>query len=569
MIPQKERGNNLLLKGLILSHPYVIIALLLLSLLGTLFSLATPLIMGKLIDTVLIGKDTSLLVPIILGMSGLFLVSALSSYISNNLRGKLNLVLFKELANDLFGSVQEASLSDLQKIKTGDLMTRTIGNSNVAVQTVTSIIPQIVVSVFSFILPFVIMFSLNPKLAVIASSPIILFIISSVYYGNKVKIYQRSSLDSAAGMNSFLKEAFAIVPLTKVFMLERWIHDKFETHMAKYYDASWDVVRVSSMSSSMGMVIYGIPILLVLSFGSLEVISGSMSLGTFTAFMGYIGLFFSPVQMLSILWTSYKGSMASFDRVGEVFSLKKESWGENHLAPGVEKIEFNNIGFAYDSRTILNGFNATFIRGRNYLIGDNGSGKTTLIKLLCGIYRPDKGMILINGQDLGSLKKDSLRKSVSVVFSDALVFDGTIYENILIGDISAPREAVVNAAKKAELHEFVMRLQNQYETNVGESGLNLSSGEKQKIALARVILRDSPVIIFDEFTRSIDAESKRSIYSVIRQLENKIIIIITHDMNDIEKEARVVTLERRIGLDIQTAHLVSPAADALAVSRAG
>ncbi|MFA4929087.1 MAG: ABC transporter ATP-binding protein [Patulibacter sp.] len=569
MIPQKERGNNQLLKDLILSHPFAIIALLLLSLLGTLFSLATPLIMGNLIDTVLIGKDTSLLVPIILGMSGLFLVSALSGYISNNLRGKLNLVLFKELANDLFGSVQEASLSDLQKIKTGDLMTRTIGNTNVAVQTVTSIIPQIVVSVFSFILPFVIMFTLNPKLAVIASFPIILFIISSVYYGNKVKKYQRSSLDSAAGMNSFLKEAYSIVPLTKVFLLEQWIHDKFETHMSKYYDASWDVVRVSSMSSSIGMVIYGIPILLVLTFGSLEVISGSMSLGTFTAFMGYIGLFFSPVQMLSVFWTSYKGSLASFDRIGEVFSLKKESWGENQLASDVERIEFNNVGFSFDERTILKGFNATFIRGRNYLIGDNGSGKTTLIKLLCGIYRPDKGSILINGLDLGSLKKDSLRKSVSVVFSDALVFDGTIYENILIGDISASREAVVSAAKKAELHEFVMRLQNKYETEVGESGLNLSSGEKQKIALARVILRDSPVIIFDEFTRSIDAESKRSIYSVIRQLENKIIIIITHDMNDIEKEARVITLERRIGLEIHDARQVLPAADALAVSRAG
>jgi len=558
-----------MLKDLILSHPFAITALLLLSLLGTLFSLATPLIMGQLIDTVLIGKNTSLLVPIILGMSGLFLVSALSGYISNNIRGRLNLVLFKELAYDLFGSVQEASLTDLQKIKTGDLLTRTIGNTNVAVQTVTSIIPQIAVSVFSFILPFAIMFTLDPKLAVIASFPIILFIISSVYYGNKVKKYQRSSLDSAAGMNSFLKEAYSIVPLTKVFLLEQWIHDKFETHMSKYYDASWDVVRVSSMSSSVGMVIYGIPILLVLTFGSLEVISGSMSLGTFTAFMGYIGLFFSPIQMLSVFWTSYKGSLASFDRIGEVFSLKKESWGENQLAPVVEKIEFKNVGFAYDTRAILNGFNATFIRGRNYLIGDNGSGKTTLIKLLCGIYRPDKGSILINGQDLGSLRKDSLRKSVSVVFSDALVFDGTIYENILIGDISASREAVVNAAKKAELHEFVTGLPCQYETEVGEAGLSLSSGEKQKIALARVILRDSPVIIFDEFTRSIDAESKRSIYSVIRQLDNKIIVIITHDMNDIEKEARVITLERRMGQEIQDARQVLPAADVLAVSRAG
>ncbi|MFA4860406.1 ABC transporter ATP-binding protein [Methanoregula sp.] len=556
-----------MLKGLTLSHPYAIITLLLLSILGTLFSLATPLIMGLLIDNVLIGKDIALLVPILLGMSGLFLISALSDYISNNIRGKLNLVLFKELTHDLFGAVQEASLKDLQKIKTGDLLTRTIGNTNVAVQTVTSIIPQIVVTVFGFILPLLIMLSLNPRLTLISMFPIVLFVISSVYYGKKVKVYQRNSLDSTAGMNSFLKETYSIVPLIKVYMLERWMHGKFDTYLSKYYNASWDVVKVSSMSNAVGMIIYGVPTLLVLTFGSIEVINGSMSIGVFTAFIGYIGLFFLPIQMLSVLWTSYKGSLASFDRIGEIFSLKKESWGENRLTPDVEKIEFNNVGFSYDTRTILKGFNATFIRGRNYLIGDNGSGKTTLIKLLCGLYHPDQGTILIGGQNLVSLRRDSLRESVSVVFSDALVFDGTIYENILIGNIAASREEVVNAAKKAKLHDFVMYLKKQYETDVGESGLNLSSGEKQKIALARVILRDSPIIIFDEFTRSIDAESKKSIYSVIRQLDNKIIIIITHDMNDIEKGSRVVTIERNTVSAIHDTHIVPSAADPMAASK--
>ena len=544
MIPQKERGSNQLLKGLILSHLFAIIALVLLSLFGTLFSLATPMILGRLIDSVLVGKDTSLLVPIILGMSGLFLLSALSGYLSNIIRGRLNLVLFKELAHDFFGAVQEASLTDLQKIKTGDLLTRTIGNTYTAVSTVTSILPQIIVTIVGFILPFTIMFALNPNLAVIISCPIVLFIISSVYYGNKVKKYQRDSLDFAAGMNSFLKEAYSIVPLTKVFLLEQWVREKFDAHLAKYYDASYDVVRVSSMSSSVGMVIYGIPTLLVLIFGSMEVISGTMSLGTFTAFMGYIGMFYSPVQLLSMYWTTYKSSLASFDRVGEVFSLKKEQWGKNTLPSRVEKIEFDTIGFSYGPRAVLKDFSATFVQGRNYLIGDNGSGKSTLIKLLCGLYRPDKGSIIIGGEDLASLSRESLRKSVSVVFADALVFDGTIYENIFIGDMSASREDVENAAKKAELDEFIMRLPGKYETEVGESGLNLSSGEKQKIALARVILRDSPIIIFDEFTRSIDIESKKSIFSVIRKMDDKIIIIITHVHQEIENNCNLVEIEK-------------------------
>lgn len=533
----KEPDNSQMLKDIILSHPYAILALLLLSVLGTVFSLATPLILGLLIDNVLVSRETQLLVPILIAMSGIFLVSALANYLSNNIRGRLNLMLFKELAHDLFGVIQDASLKDLQKIKTGDLLTRTVVNTSMAVQTITSIIPQIIVSVFSIILPFFILFSINPTLAVLSMSPVTLFIISSYYYGKKVKVFQRQSLDSAAGMNSFLKEAFSIVPLTKVFMLERWMHDRFDTHMSDYYDASWDVVKISSMSTSLGMVIYGIPTLLVLTFGSMNVLKGSMSLGTFTVFMGYIGLFFSPVQMLSALWANYKGSQASFDRIAEIFSLQKEVWGEKVLPSLVSKIEFDGICFSYGTRAVLMDFHATFMRGKNYIIGDNGSGKTTLIKLLCGLYRPDKGTITINDLDISSLCKESLRKSISVVFSDALVFDGSIYDNILVGDLSASHEAVMDAAKKAEFHNFVMALPGRYETEVGESGLNLSSGERQKLALARVILRDSPVLIFDEFTKSIDAESKRSILSVINKMNDKIVIIITHDNSEIDRDA--------------------------------
>jgi len=298
------------------------------------------------------------------------------------------------------------------------------------------------------------------------------------------------------------------------------------------------------MSSSIGMIIYGIPTFLVLIFGSLDVITGIMSVGTFVAFITYTGRFFSPIQSLSLLWMTYKGSQASLDRIGEVLSLKKELWGIKSLATCLEKIEFEDICFSYDKRIIFNNFSATFKNGRNYLVGDNGSGKSTLIRLLCGLYRPDRGTILIDGQDLSSLSRESLRKSVSVVFSDALIFDGTISENILMGDRSASREDMMNAAKKAQLHEFVLGLPGQYETEVGESGLNLSSGEKQKIALARVILRDSPIIIFDEFTRSIDIESKKSILSVIRKMDNKIIIIITHDSEEIENNCNLVGIEK-------------------------
>jgi ABC-type bacteriocin/lantibiotic exporter with double-glycine peptidase domain len=298
------------------------------------------------------------------------------------------------------------------------------------------------------------------------------------------------------------------------------------------------------MNSAVSILIYSVPAILVLAFGGMEVIQGTMTIGTLTAFMGYIGVFYSPVHQISGFWSNYKSSQASYDRISEILALANDDCDKSKLLVTRGEIEFERVHFSNNDRIILNDFNTTFTMGRNYLMGDNGSGKTTIARLLCGLYTPDRGKILIDGQDISDVSRNSLRSSVSVVFSDSLLFDGTIADNILFGDLSATKEEMVLAAKKAELHEFVMRLPAQYDTNVGESGLNLSSGEMQKIALARVILRNSPIIIFDEFTRSIDIESKKSIFSVINQLNDKTIIIITHDMNDIEKDGRIVEIGR-------------------------
>lgn len=274
----------------------------------------------------------------------------------------------------------------------------------------------------------------------------------------------------------------------------------------------------------------------------MAVIEGSMTIGTLTAFMAYVGLFFSPIQQISSLWTNYKSSQASYDRLSEITNLKKEISNKKPLVITNGEIHFDNVCFSYNDRIILKDFNAVFLQGMNYLVGDNGTGKTTILNLISCLYVPDRGEIIIDGQKLSQTNIGSLRKCIAIVFSDSIIFDGTIFENILIGNFSATKNDVIDAAKKAGLHEFVMKLSKQYNSDVGESGLSLSSGEKQKIALARVILSDSPIIIFDEFTRSIDAESKKAIYSVIRQLKNKTIIIITHDTRDIEPDGKIISL---------------------------
>ncbi|NMB78637.1 MAG: ABC transporter ATP-binding protein [Methanomicrobiales archaeon] len=544
MTSQMVSGYNRLLWEMSRSHLPALAGIIILNILGMLFTIASPLIMGFLIDSVLIGRNTDLLIPVLLLMTGIYLLSALSEYLSAQIKGRLDITLFTEFSSRVLNKVQRSGYYDVQQFKTGDLQVRTAGNAYSIIQTVTGTAPQILVTILGIFLPVVIMVSLNAQITLIILLPVFLFVISSWYFGNRIKTLQRPSLDASADLQSFLKEAYASLPLIKVYKLEDWVHRRYNEHLSRYTCASINVVKVGSLNSAVTMLIYGIPSILIVILGSVAVIQGTITIGTLTAFIGYVGLFFSPVQTLSMYWNNYKSSQASYDRIKEIFDLTADNAGEEQFPVFVKRIDFESVTFSYDGRIILRDFCATFSTGRNFLLGDNGSGKTTIAKLLCGLYKPESGMITFEGRDISEINQDSLRSSVSVVFSDSLIFDGTIAENILLGDLSATEDEMVLAAKKAKLHEFVVKLPEHYDTRVGESGMKLSSGEKQKIALARIILRDSPIIIFDEFTRSIDIESKKSIYSVINQLNNKIIIIITHDMNDVDEGGRIVVLQR-------------------------
>ena len=540
-MPRKEYGYNRLLREICLARPFTYLAVIMLSISGMLFAIISPLIMRALIDDVLIGKNTALLTPLLAAMAGLFFVSALSNYLSARVRGTLNILLYREFSSRVFSRLQQAEYASVRKFRTGDLLTRVTGNVMTVVQTAIRTIPQILVTSLGIILPVAIMVSLDAGLAAAVIVPALLFAFSALWFGKRMKAAQRPALEAEAGIQSYLKQNLESAPLIRVFGLENWAEEKYERQLSHYTDTSVSVVKLVSLSSAVTMLIYSVPTILILTLGSISVLEGTLTVGTLTAFIAYVSLFLSPVLQISDLWNSYKSSQASYERIGDVLELDNGTEGNVPLpAGGPGDIRFENIGFSYDDRVILSNFNGHFTRGINYLIGENGSGKSTVLRLLCRLYSPDRGRITINGTELSSVRRKDLRSYVSIVFSDALIFDGSIYDNILIGNLAATQDDVMLSAHRAGLDKLINSLPQRFDTEVGESGHNLSSGEMQKIALARVLLRDSPVIVFDEFTRSIDAESKLSIYEVIRQLSDKTVIIVTHNRGDIQDGSNIV-----------------------------
>jgi ABC-type bacteriocin/lantibiotic exporter with double-glycine peptidase domain len=543
-------------------HIPTLILIFVLSIFTLLFSFISPLFIRSLVDNVFVGRVQGLFIYIILAIIGMYIVSSIASYFNSYVTGKLSLVLLKEVSESIFNVVQFASLKSSQSIKVGDMITRIMGNTQIAINIPVRILPSLFMSVVSIVVPFTIMLTLNYKLALIVMSPVVLFALSSAIFGKRMEKIQKAFLTVNASIYSFLKENLSIIPLVKVFNLESWSQNRFNHQIDDYYGISLNYTKVSSLNSSLSSLILGVPIVLLITFGGYMVIGGTISLGTFTAFLSYTSIFFSPISQLSSIWTSYKSSLPAFDRLKEIYDMEGENGVDNVIAIKKGVITFENVYFSYDNRIILKEFNATFIPGLNYIVGDNGTGKSTILKLICSLYPADKGNIKIDGQDINRIKRNSLIKNVSMIFSDPYLFDGSIYENIRIGNLDATKEEIIAVSKIVKVHDFIESTTNKYNTEVGENGLMLSSGEKQKIALARAILKDSPIILLDEVTKSIDKDSRDAINDVITDLmAEKTVIIVTHNINEINVNSNIIRLDEDIELDDSIKPVIYPLPD--------
>lgn len=509
-----------------------------LSILSSIFTLVSPLFVQIIIDDVLLNKNLSLLFPILIYLVVFYVLSTIAVFSQNYLSEYIRIKILQDKTLKLL----DIFVLTNEYFSGGDLLSRFIDNLRLVSTILCLTIPSFVLNIISLILPLCIMIYINKFLCVIIIIPTLLALLIFYILGDRIEKIEEKLLKTNSQIFSFLKEFFVLKNFIKAYAIQNFFLNKFIIKLDKYKKESMQFSKYSSANISSEYLLTGVPMLILIISGSYLIIRDELTLGSFTAFLTYISLFFGPMMQLGVLWATYKSTLPAVTRIKEIYDLKDETVYDKILTVDEGLVELDKVSFSFDFK-ILSNFSCTFYPGINYLVGDNGSGKSTILKLICKVYSPDKGFIKIDGQDIRNVSMGDLSKYVGIVFSEPYLFEDTIYNNLVLGISDIENVDVFNACKKVNVHEFIMSLPNQYNTIIKEEGCNFSAGEKQKISLARVLIRNPKIILLDEVTRSIDKKSKAEIKESIHSLKDeKTIIIVDHEFCDVSSDFNIVKL---------------------------
>lgn len=500
------------------------------AILSTIFTILSPLLVRNIIDEVILQKDISLLIPIILQLLSLYLLSTIAIFCENYLNEYLRIKIFKEKTCYLLPIL----MKNHYKINEGDLISRLTDNLRTIIHMLTFLVPKIIVNVISIVLPLAIMIFINFKLFIFSIIPALLSILFFSVYGKKLENIEKEVLDNNSQLFSIFREIFHIKEFIESYHVHELFLNKYDEKINRYKNKTMKFAKYSSIVISFESILTGIPMLLLIIFGSYMLINNEITLGNFIAFTSYILLFFTPMMELGENWVSYKTTLPAIYRIEELYELNnfdKKRINKLTITEGI--IEFKKVSFSYDKKKIFEDLNLIIKPGINYVVGDNGSGKTTLLKLISNLKSPEMGVILVDNQNLENIQKKSITENIGIVFSKPYLYEDSIYNNMVLGNTNITNEEIINISKKVNVHDFIMSLPDKYETIIDENAINLSDGEKQKIALCRILLRKPKILLFDEVTHSIDKQSREEIKNCIKSLGNyKTIIIIDHYLDE-------------------------------------
>ena len=482
----------------------------------------------------------------------LYLLRILFRYLSNFLAHKAAWYLVGDLRTRTYDKLEHMHLGYFHDKQTGDLMSRIVNDTRDFELLYAHMIPETITNIVTFSGVLIVLLTINWKLALITCAPIPLIFASGIIFSKKVRPYFRISQKKMGELNGKLQDNLSGIHEIQSFGREEYETERVNERNFEHIRAMLKALRISAVFHPSVEFISSLGTILVVAFGGYLAFREGLSVADIVAFLLYLGLFYGPVSGLANLLENMQQSMAGAERVLDILDAPAEIHdiiGAESLGKIKGEIIFDHVSFSYGEDTpVLKDVSFVCRPGQMLaLVGPTGVGKTTLTQLISRFYEPSDGRILIDGHDIRCVTVESLRRNISPVLQDTFLFNGTISENIGYAVPDASMEDIEAAAKAANIHSDIMEMPDGYNTKVGERGIRLSGGQKQRIAIARAILRKSPIIILDEATASVDVETEQKIQSAIAGISGSCtIIVIAHRLSTIRNADQILVIENGI-----------------------
>lgn len=453
-----------------------------------------------------------------------------------------------EMRVNLYNHLQNLSLRFYSNKQTGQLMSQVINDTAQFEMLIAHAIPNILSSLFIVTGVAVLLLFLNPWLALLTFVPVPFVLVYSLYYARR--IYPAYSIHQArlGDMNAVLQDNLSGLKEIQLFGRQDCASQLFSTQTYQWRDAVMKVVWLGGVYHPAVEGILAMGTVIVVGFGGVMALDGMLSLGDIVRFLLYLSLFYAPLTTLVASVDSLLQAVAGAERVFTLLDAEldiKDKPDAIKLPAAQGSLAFQNVTFYYDKQSpVLEDITFDIPSGSMVaFVGPTGAGKTTMAALLTRFYDPLSGQVLLDGINLRDISLTSLRNQISVVPQDVFLFNGSIADNIAYGKPAATRDEIIQAAKQAYIHDFIITLPGSYEALVGERGVLLSGGQKQRLAIARALLRDTPILIFDEATASVDMEAETKIQQAIQALAgNRTLIVIAHRLSTVRRADKILVL---------------------------
>ena len=508
---------------------------------------ALPLIAKPAIDEIFMSKNIDALKWIPLAIIAIFLFKGLANYGQTILMSSIGLRIVTDLRNKLYEQIQKQSLSFFAEHPTGLLMSR-ITNDVQSVQTASSeAITALVKDTFMLIALVGVIFYMDWKLALIAMVVFPLTIYPISRFGKKMRKVTTSSQITMGTLNSLLQETISGTRIVKAFCMEKYESERFAAENERLFKYSMKAVSVNAISSPLMDFLGGLGIAAVITYGGYNVVQGHSTPGTFFSFIAALLMLYEPIKRLTNVNNTINQGVAGAERIFSVIDRTpdiEDRPGAVALPKISRGIDIENVTFCYETTPVLKNINLSIKAGEVIaFVGMSGGGKTSLVNLIPRFYDVSAGRILIDGHDIRDVSLQSLRGQIAIVTQQTILFNDTVRNNIAYGDIRKTDEDIYNAARAANAHDFILRLPNGYDSNIGELGTKLSGGEKQRISIARALLKDAPILILDEATSSLDTEAEIEVQEALDNLmRGRTTLVIAHRLSTIRNADRIIAL---------------------------